>query len=67
MPEQFLFLLVAAFFAGLVDAMGGGGGLIQVPTLFSSMGQTAPATLFGSNKLAVFGAPVLLLTTMPDM
>lgn len=52
MPEQVLFLLVAAFFAGLIDAMGGGGGLIQVPALFSSMGQTAPAMLFGSNKLA---------------
>lgn len=52
MPEQILFLLVAAFFAGLVDAMGGGGGLIQVPSLFSSLTHTAPATLFGTNKLA---------------
>ncbi|QAU32882.1 TSUP family transporter [Janthinobacterium sp. 17J80-10] len=52
MPEQFVFLLGAAFLAGLVDAMGGGGGLIQVPSLFSALPQAAPATLFGTNKLA---------------
>ncbi len=52
MPEQLAFLLGAAFLAGLVDAMGGGGGLIQVPALFSAMPHTAPATLFGTNKLA---------------
>jgi hypothetical protein len=52
MPEQVFVLLVAAFFAGFVDAMGGGGGLIQVPALFSTLGQTAPATLLGTNKLA---------------
>lgn len=52
MPEQVVFLLAAAFFAGLVDAMGGGGGLLQVPSLFSVMPNTAPATLFGTNKLA---------------
>jgi hypothetical protein len=52
MSEHFLFLLAAAFFAGLVDSVGGGGGLIQVPALFSGMPQTMPATLFGTNKLA---------------
>lgn len=52
MPEQLAFLFGAAFLAGLVDAMGGGGGLIQVPALFSAMPQAAPATLFGTNKLA---------------
>jgi len=52
MPEQILFLFGAAFVAGLVDAMGGGGGLIQVPALFSALPQSAPATLFGTNKLA---------------
>ena len=43
---------VAAFFAGLVDAVVGGGGLIQIPTLFSAFPSAMPATLFGTNKLA---------------
>lgn len=52
MVEQFVLLMGAAFFAGLIDAMGGGGGLIQVPALFSTMPNTVPATLLGTNKLA---------------
>ncbi len=42
----------AAFFAGFVDAIVGGGGLIQVPALFTAYPQLSPATLFGTNKLA---------------
>lgn len=46
----------AAFAAGFVDAVVGGGGLIQIPALFSAMAGTAPATLLGTNKVAsVFG------------
>lgn len=46
----------AAVLAGLIDAVVGGGGLIQVPALFSVLPHTAPATLFGTNKLAgIFG------------
>lgn len=45
-------LYAAAFLAGLVDAISGGGGLIQVPALFSALPGAAPATLFGTNKLA---------------
>lgn len=49
-------LLAAAFFAGLVDAIGGGGGLVQVPALFTAYPTAAPATIFGTNKLAsIFG------------
>lgn len=47
-----LLLGAGAFFAGFVDAVVGGGGLIQIPLLFSSMPQHAPATLFGTNKIA---------------
>ncbi|MGB0129908.1 MAG: TSUP family transporter [Rhodocyclaceae bacterium] len=48
-----LFVLCAgAFFAGMVDAIVGGGGLIQVPLLFSVFPGMAPATLFGTNKLS---------------
>jgi len=43
---------VAAFGAGLVDAVVGGGGLIQIPALFSVFPNMAPATLIGTNKLA---------------
>lgn len=56
---EILILCGAAFFAGLVDAVVGGGGLIQVPALFATFPQAAPATLFGTNKLAsIFGTSV---------
>lgn len=46
----------AAFLAGLVDAVVGGGGLIQIPVLFSVFATEVPATLLGTSKLAgVFG------------
>ena len=41
-----------AFVAGFVDAVVGGGGLIQVPALFVFKPELSPATLFGTNKLA---------------
>lgn len=43
---------LAAFFAGLVDAVVGGGGLIQIPALFAAFPNLQPATLFGTNKVA---------------
>lgn len=43
---------LAAFLAGFVDAVVGGGGLIQIPALFSLHPGEAPATLFGTNKSA---------------
>jgi uncharacterized membrane protein YfcA len=53
---EYLLLACAAFSAGLVDAVVGGGGLIQIPVLFSMFSTTAPATLLGTSKLAgVFG------------
>ena len=49
-------LLPAALFAGFVDAVVGGGGLIQIPALFSVLPRELPATIFGTNKVAsVFG------------
>ena len=51
-----LMLLLAATFAGFVDAVAGGGGLIQVPALFAGLPKESPATLFGTNKIAsIFG------------
>ena len=54
MDTEFLFLALglAALFAGFVDSIVGGGGLIQLPALFAAFPSTAPATLFGTNKLA---------------
>jgi uncharacterized protein len=43
---------VAAFLAGFVDAVVGGGGLIQLPALLILFPHVAIATLFGTNKLA---------------
>lgn len=51
-----IFLLTAALFAGFIDAVAGGGGLIQVPTLLVALPGESPATVFGTNKLAsIFG------------
>ena len=49
-------LACAAFLAGLVDAVVGGGGLIQIPVLFSVFPKEVPATLLGTSKFAgIFG------------
>ncbi len=45
-------LVFAAFFAGAVDAVVGGGGLIQIPALFAVHPGESAATLFGTNKCA---------------
>jgi uncharacterized protein len=48
------FVLVAAFGAGVIDAMAGGGGLIQLPALFAAYPATPHPTLLGTGKLAGF-------------
>lgn len=51
-----LVVLLAAFAAGLVDSIVGGGGLIQAPALFSFFPTVQPATLLGTSKFAgIFG------------
>ena len=45
------FVLCAAFFAGFVDAIVGGGGLIQIPALFAGYPTAPPPVLLGTNKL----------------
>ncbi len=56
MSLEILLVLITAFGAGCIDAIVGGGGLIQTPALFSIYPETAPATLLGTNKFAsVFG------------
>ena len=51
-----LILGVGALFAGFIDSVVGGGGLIQIPVLFTTLSSEVPATLFGTNKIAsIFG------------
>lgn len=49
---EYVILAAAAFLAGMIDAVVGGGGLIQIPALFSALPNTAPATLLGTSKFA---------------
>src|SRR3954469_8512670 len=49
-------VLLAAFGAGCIDAMVGGGGLIQLPALFAVFPNSAPPFLLGTSKFAgIFG------------
>ena len=51
-----IFLMLAAFMAGWVDAIGGGGGLIQFPALLFGLPNATPAQLLGTNKASsIFG------------
>jgi uncharacterized membrane protein YfcA len=52
--EVIIFLILASGFAGFVDSIAGGGGLIQLPSLLISMPNTAPSLLLGTNKLPSF-------------
>jgi uncharacterized membrane protein YfcA len=51
-----LFLICAAFCAGLIDSMAGGGGLIQLPALLIGLPKFETVEVLGTNKLtSVFG------------
>ncbi|WP_062223757.1 TSUP family transporter [Aureimonas sp. D3] len=57
MPLDLVFLLLvgAAFLAGFIDAIAGGGGMITVPALL--LGGVDPLTALGTNKLqSLFGS-----------
>ena len=49
---ELLLVTLASLFAGFVDAIVGGGGLILIPALFAVFPNAHPATLFGVNKSA---------------
>lgn len=69
MIEQFSFteytlmslviLSVLAFVAGFIDAVVGGGGLIQLPALLIQFPQTNLPTLFGTNKIAALSGTII--------
>lgn len=50
--HDIILLGIAAFLAGFVDAVVGGGGLIQLPALLILFPQFPIAVLFGTNKMA---------------
>ncbi len=52
LPPELVTLFLAAFLAGAVDAVVGGGGLIQIPALFAVYPAESAARLFGTNKCA---------------
>lgn len=55
--------LAAAFLAGLVDAISGGGGLVQLPVLLFAFPNAPLAHLLGTNKFsAVFGTSLAART-----
>jgi uncharacterized membrane protein YfcA len=57
-----VFILVAAFSAGFVDAIAGGGGLIQLPALLISFPDLEVAEVAGTNKLgSIFGTSAAAL------
>jgi len=49
---ELIFLCGFAFLAGFIDAVAGGGGLVQVPALFVLMPTVPAATLLGTNKFS---------------
>jgi uncharacterized membrane protein YfcA len=65
MPDltHVLLLCVAAGFAGWVDAVSGGGGLVQLPALLIELPHAAPAVVLATNKLSsVCGTAASALT-----
>jgi uncharacterized membrane protein YfcA len=60
---------VAAFGAGVVDAVIGGGGMLQLPALFALLPGSAPPPLLGTNKFAsafgTTGAAIQYARTLP--
>lgn len=52
--ETLVLLGLTAFFAGMIDAAVGGGGLIQLPGVFTFLPNTPPMTIYGINKFSSF-------------
>lgn len=54
MPQEIFILCIAAFAAGFIDAIVGGGGLIQTPATLITLPQYPVATLLGTTKIPSF-------------
>ena len=54
MPQEIILLCLAAFAAGFIDAIVGGGGLIQTPATLITLPKYPVATLLGTTKIPSF-------------
>lgn len=54
MTEQIIILCIAAFAAGFIDSIVGGGGLVQTPVTLVTLPQYPVATLLGTIKIPSF-------------
>ena len=54
MPQEIILLCLAAFAAGFIDAIVGGGGLIQTPAILITLSKYPVATLLGTTKIPSF-------------
>jgi hypothetical protein len=60
-------LCVAAFMAGLVDSVVGGGGLVQLPALLIGMPEQPIVKLLGTNRTSsIFGTTVAMIRYMRE-
>lgn len=60
---NFIFLALAAGFAGFVDAVAGGGGLVQLPALLIGIGNKPIPMILGTNKIpSIFGTSTAALS-----
>ena len=58
-----LFLAFAAFAAGMIDAIAGGGGLVQLPALMIGLAKYETVVILGTNKVpSIFGTSASALT-----
>ena len=57
--NELILLCLFALLAGFIDAIAGGGGLIQLPAYFILMPGFSTASLFGSNKFAGFSGTLM--------
>jgi uncharacterized protein len=61
MTIEFVIVCVASFAAGFIDAIVGGGGLVQTPVLFMTFPQYSVATILGTTKLPSFSGTAVSL------
>ncbi|MFT3680054.1 MAG: TSUP family transporter [Ferruginibacter sp.] len=54
MSSEIIILCIAAFAAGFIDAVVGGGGLVQTPAVLVTLPQHPVATLLGTTKIPSF-------------
>jgi hypothetical protein len=60
--QQILILCIAAFAAGFIDSIIGGGGLVQTPVTLVTLPQYPLATLLGTTKIpSIFGTSIVAL------